>query len=375
MKYKIGRNDPCPCGSGLKYKKCCLNRMETERNPIQEFIDALPQARKEANSIKYCLHPQQEYCDGPIVKAHAIQNNRILTKLAVNGLVQTMDGVSNIFFQDTQSKGRKIATTFSGFCKYHDKTTFQDIEDCEFHGSNKQVFLFTYRTFAWHYYKKIQQIAREAYFAEKLRSNSSEQKEFIRGLLLGQRDNEQKKLFFDRCLIEKCYSDISFIIWEIPYEVQFAVSSMLELEHDILGQSLNDLTSDQATESIYLNIFPGAGKSFCIWSWPKNSDNFYMPFSKQFMELGIKDRENYLNNQMPRWTDAIIISPRLWNKWGSGIQEALVSHANFDVLYRQMEKETLSFAYQYMDTPWDFFDRFMNEEFASMPRNQQSMLT
>lgn len=24
MKAKIGRNDPCPCGSGKKYKKCCL---------------------------------------------------------------------------------------------------------------------------------------------------------------------------------------------------------------------------------------------------------------------------------------------------------------------------------------------------------------
>jgi len=22
---KIGRNDPCSCGSGKKYKKCCLN--------------------------------------------------------------------------------------------------------------------------------------------------------------------------------------------------------------------------------------------------------------------------------------------------------------------------------------------------------------
>ena len=22
--YKIGRNDPCPCGSGLKYKNCCV---------------------------------------------------------------------------------------------------------------------------------------------------------------------------------------------------------------------------------------------------------------------------------------------------------------------------------------------------------------
>ena len=23
-KKKIGRNQPCPCGSGKKYKKCCL---------------------------------------------------------------------------------------------------------------------------------------------------------------------------------------------------------------------------------------------------------------------------------------------------------------------------------------------------------------
>jgi methionyl aminopeptidase len=25
-RFKIGRNDPCPCGSGLKYKKCCLGK-------------------------------------------------------------------------------------------------------------------------------------------------------------------------------------------------------------------------------------------------------------------------------------------------------------------------------------------------------------
>lgn len=24
---KVGRNDPCPCGSGLKYKKCCMNKV------------------------------------------------------------------------------------------------------------------------------------------------------------------------------------------------------------------------------------------------------------------------------------------------------------------------------------------------------------
>ncbi|MEW6094070.1 MAG: SEC-C metal-binding domain-containing protein [Chloroflexota bacterium] len=27
-KKKAGRNDPCPCGSGRKYKKCCLYRKD-----------------------------------------------------------------------------------------------------------------------------------------------------------------------------------------------------------------------------------------------------------------------------------------------------------------------------------------------------------
>lgn len=26
--YKIGRNEPCPCGSGLKFKKCCIDKPE-----------------------------------------------------------------------------------------------------------------------------------------------------------------------------------------------------------------------------------------------------------------------------------------------------------------------------------------------------------
>ena len=31
MIKEIGRNDPCPCGSGKKYKKCCLG---TDKDPL-----------------------------------------------------------------------------------------------------------------------------------------------------------------------------------------------------------------------------------------------------------------------------------------------------------------------------------------------------
>ena len=33
----IGRNDPCPCNSGKKYKKCCLlKEYEQEQQELQE---------------------------------------------------------------------------------------------------------------------------------------------------------------------------------------------------------------------------------------------------------------------------------------------------------------------------------------------------
>jgi preprotein translocase subunit SecA len=27
---KVGRNDPCPCGSGKKFKKCCLHKQGSD---------------------------------------------------------------------------------------------------------------------------------------------------------------------------------------------------------------------------------------------------------------------------------------------------------------------------------------------------------
>jgi tetratricopeptide (TPR) repeat protein len=41
---KIGRNDPCPCGSGKKYKRCCLavDRAAMQRPPDPEPARLVP---------------------------------------------------------------------------------------------------------------------------------------------------------------------------------------------------------------------------------------------------------------------------------------------------------------------------------------------
>jgi len=43
---KIGRNEPCPCKSGLKYKKCCLNKI------IYKRFKTNPNKNNESNNNK-----------------------------------------------------------------------------------------------------------------------------------------------------------------------------------------------------------------------------------------------------------------------------------------------------------------------------------
>jgi hypothetical protein len=45
----LGRNDPCHCGSGRKYKQCCLDKDEArERAARAKAVEAAPAASTEA---------------------------------------------------------------------------------------------------------------------------------------------------------------------------------------------------------------------------------------------------------------------------------------------------------------------------------------
>jgi len=53
MPKKMGRNDPCPCGSGLKYKKCCLGKSKIQHQSIKKMYAQKYNIRlKEKGDIK-----------------------------------------------------------------------------------------------------------------------------------------------------------------------------------------------------------------------------------------------------------------------------------------------------------------------------------
>jgi tetratricopeptide (TPR) repeat protein len=52
---KVGRNDPCPCGSGKKYKRCCRakdeqQRLESRQASVASLRDAFRAMAEEAGS-------------------------------------------------------------------------------------------------------------------------------------------------------------------------------------------------------------------------------------------------------------------------------------------------------------------------------------
>jgi len=39
MTDKVSRNDPCPCGSGKKYKSCCWSKKHTKRKLAAKWLN------------------------------------------------------------------------------------------------------------------------------------------------------------------------------------------------------------------------------------------------------------------------------------------------------------------------------------------------
>ena len=48
---KIGRNAPCPCGSGKKYKKCCLKKEQAVTMPQPNFESYVDELDDLSNSV------------------------------------------------------------------------------------------------------------------------------------------------------------------------------------------------------------------------------------------------------------------------------------------------------------------------------------
>ena len=63
MSKALGRNDPCTCGSGKKYKHCCLIEEIGIDTRVGGYM-ADYEAKAKTTKVKQCIHPDKSQCSG-----------------------------------------------------------------------------------------------------------------------------------------------------------------------------------------------------------------------------------------------------------------------------------------------------------------------
>lgn len=201
-----------------------------------------------------------------------------------------------------ESTGWKQASTFPGFCGYHDKHLFSALEDKPFVGSKEQCFLLAYRSIAKELHAKTnsarQNKLRTAYArSKKIRKEVAD---FNKGVDLGVRDVQRHKERYDHVLIHKDWENVHGLLIEFDRTFPIQCTGGLLPDKDINGSVVQKLDWRDATpDSINLASFAADGKSYFLICWLKDSDKTGALFSEPI--------EKYKRNELPAVIGSLIL--------------------------------------------------------------------
>ena len=121
---KVGRNDPCPCGSGKKYKFCCMNKPASPLDSIESALD------REKVLQRY-PHTGEERQEGRIYLEDYFDSESIeIDKMLYLGLINR-PGYIWLRNEEEEEKRcqRYLSLAFEMFIKKAEKENIQNFEE------------------------------------------------------------------------------------------------------------------------------------------------------------------------------------------------------------------------------------------------------
>ncbi|AZC86677.1 putative cytoplasmic protein [Pseudomonas chlororaphis subsp. piscium] len=322
MSKEIGRNDPCWCRSGKKYKKCHLDRDK------QLPIDRAEIERHGKQREKKCSASelQDGLCSGSIIHAHTISKSGSLKTISESGHVMgTKPSLAQLIRNNgklTLSKvGINQASTFTGFCSYHDKELFSPLEDFPITLSDEQLFLLAYRSLSRELYAKqettktaefIRQSDRGQNIADQVSiQNSANAYGF--GINLALQELHSIKAQMDDMLINKNFSSMNHCVIELASLPKVLVSASTQPEFDFSGNRLQNFGNPhQMMSHIIFNCISYDERGCFVFSWLDDSDDICSKFIDSLINIGEQDISNALVRFCYSFAENTWASPAWW---------------------------------------------------------------
>jgi hypothetical protein len=339
MSDKIGRNKPCWCGSGKKYKKCHYEREHDSPVSKQEILTNFKGFYK-----KYCLHPDNSQCKGDIIRAHVIQRNGGLSQIARDGHVyhfemNLLDPASPLL--QAKKKGVSSATTFTGFCSYHDKETFKPIEDNPFQNNNlEHLFLLAYRGLCRELYtKKNIGVDSDPFFRTLDRGKTINEQKMIQQYLdwseamtkAGLEDLDHQKTLYDNALLAHDFSDVQYYAINIQNTPEIMCCGTDHLRVDFNGNVLQDI-NDPKLKHVRLKMFSFSiigtdSGGTIVFSW-LGTNKLAEQLITSLHKLSEQDIPHAIVRYAFEYFENIVFSPDWWENLDKNTQQKLTERAS-----------------------------------------------
>lgn len=324
------RNKPCYCGSGQKYKKCHLlieqhvNTGQVKKLEIYELQKIFDETlHKEICVAKDLDTPRN--CTDKIINAHSLTKSLSLERIAEKGHVYGFKNkdLFSFFKSDGFIKLRKLgirtASTFKGFCSYHDDYLFSSIEKDDFVLSVEQILALFYRSFALEYYKKNNALENARKTFQPLLKNTHKNKLDLRPEIivanlkranLDLEDNLKIRKKIVDCFNGDAGNSIKTYAINVIGEFPFVCTGLFALYKDLSNNILQNIYDYHLPEIEYLslNIFYAKdGSCWIVINWFEN-DNLINKFIDEFKKFSIVEQVNIVTNMMLQYTENIYFS-------------------------------------------------------------------
>ncbi len=330
---RVGRNEPCWCGSGEKFKKCHLNRAAMPKRTLQEIIETA----QTAYAKKYCLHPDQATCNRGIIKAHSVQQHGGLSKIAIKGQVYSFkdNNVGDI------AKGNGLAipklvivgkaSTFTGFCGLHDDQTFAPIEKHPFISCPEHAFLLGYRHFCTELFTKraaasLLPTLRQADRGKPLEFQFALQQNvdvFQEGFDQGFKDVEKIKAKYDEALLSKDFSHVQYYIVRFNEVPDLLCCSGYFPAYDFDGVELQSLlVLNKIPDHVNFSIVTTDKGGAAVFSW-LGDNNASERLVKSLHKMSDAELPNAIIRHTFEYCENSYISPVWWDALNEKTKMAL----------------------------------------------------
>ncbi|EGO2833747.1 SEC-C domain-containing protein [Enterococcus faecalis] len=336
--YVFPPYESCPCESGKKYKFCCFAKSKNITNNQNYNAKRLySEAHKHFRDtdFKTCFGFDTN-CNYGYIGAHSLQNNGVLNLIADENHVYMLE----MNFQENsltpklefKKVGKKQASVFNGFCKYHDEEYFKIIEDVPFEGKAEQNYWFAFRAHCFEAHRKYR--LKKNYSSFFKRSPEATRNKQIsnnyRGNELSIRDMEVDYNRFKSIFESRDFDRLENFVKVLPFKTAFTATTAIAVCVDIEGKATVDIYNyDESiyVPSIYLSVIPKETETIIIVSRFKE-DECYENFIKSLASC--KDDEklfSFLTFCLAEYSENVYFSPTLIDKMLTLSEKELISTA------------------------------------------------